>query len=188
MQQVWGGHGYIVENGMGQFVRDARIAQIYEGTNGVQAMDLCGRKLAQNGGRSVQAFFALVDAECEGAEGGLAPIAEKLAKANGELKAATMWFMANAMANPNNLGAGAYPYMTLMGTVAVGTMWLRMAKVAAAALASGTGDRAFYEAKLTTARYFAERHLPDCGALRRKIEAGADAVMALPAEAFATAA
>ena len=100
--------------------------------------------------------------------------------------------MQNAMANPNNLGAGAYSYMTLMGTVAVGLMWLKMAKVAAAALAGGApeaiGDRAFYEAKLTTARYFAERHLPDCGALRRKIEGGADSVMALPVEAFATAA
>ena len=188
MQQVWGGHGYIVENGMEQFVRDARIAMIYEGTNGIQAMDLCGRKLAANGGRAVQAFFALVDGECAGVEGDLAGIADKLAKANGELKAATLWFMQNAMANPNNLGAGAYPYMTLMGTVAVGLMWLKMAKVAAAALAGGVEDRAFYEAKLTTARYFAERHLPDAGALRRKIEGGADSVMALPVEAFATAA
>ncbi len=192
MQQVWGGHGYIVENGMEQFVRDVRIAMLYEGTNGIQAMDLCGRKLAANGGRAVQALFALVDEECAGAEGDLAPIAGALAKANGELKAATMWFMQNAMANPNNLGAGAYSYMTLMGTVAVGLMWLKMAKVAAAALAGGAseaiGDRAFYEAKMTTARYFAERHLPDCGALQRKIEGGADSVMALPVEAFSTAA
>jgi hypothetical protein len=95
--------------------------------------------------------------------------------------------MQNAMANPDHLGAGAYAYMTLMGTVAVGLMRLKMARVAAAALADGTEDRAFYEAKLTTARYFAERHLPDCGALRRKIEAGAESVMALPAKAFATA-
>jgi alkylation response protein AidB-like acyl-CoA dehydrogenase len=188
MQQVWGGHGYIVENGMEQFVRDARIAQIYEGTNGVQAMDLCGRKLAQNGGRAVQALFALVDDECAGLEGDLAPLGQALGKANGELKAATMWFMQNAMANPNHLGAGAYAYMTLMGTVAVGFMWLKMAKAAAEALAGGGEDRPFYEAKLTTARYFTERHLPDCGALRRKIEGGADSVMALPAEAFATAA
>ena len=188
MQQVWGGHGYIVENGMEQFVRDARIAMIYEGTNGIQAMDLAGRKLALNGGRAVQAFFALVDEECAAVEGELAPIAGSLAKANGELKAATMWFMQNAMANPNHLGAGAYSYMTLMGTVAVGLMWLKMAKVASTALAGGADDRAFYEAKLTTARYFSERHLPDCGALRRKIESGADSVMALPVEAFATAA
>ena len=160
---------------------------LYEGTNGIQAMDLAGRKLAANGGRAVQAFFALVEEECAGAEGDLAAIAGALAKANGELKAATLWFMQNAMANPDNLGAGAYPYMTLMGLVAVGLMWLKMAKVAAVALAGGAEDRAFYQAKLTTARYFAERHLPDCGALRRKIEGGAESVMALPVEAFATA-
>ena len=188
MQQVWGGHGYIAENGMEQFVRDARIAMIYEGANGVQAMDLVGRKLAMNGGRAVQALFAAVDAECAGVEGDLAPVAERLAKANAELKAATMWFMQNAMANPNNLGAGAYAYMTLMGIVAVGLMWLRMAKVAATALADGGAeDAAFYQAKLVTARHFAQSIMPDAGALRRKIEAGSEAVMALPPEAFATA-
>ena len=188
MQQVWGGHGYIAENGMEQFVRDARIAMIYEGANGVQAMDLVGRKLAMNGGRAVQALFAAVDAECAGVEGDLAPVAERLAKANAELKAATMWFMQNAMANPNNLGAGAYAYMTLMGIVAVGLMWLRMAKVAADAVTNGGAeDPAFYHAKLVTARHFAQSIMPDAGALRRKIEAGSEAVMALPPEAFATA-
>ncbi len=189
MQQIWGGHGYIVENGMEQFVRDARIAQIYEGANGVQAMDLVGRKLAANMGRAVQAFFALVDGECAAAKADaqLAPIAEKVEKANGELKAATMWFMQNAMANPNNAGAGAHHYMHIMGIVALGMTWLRMAKVSAEALATGTPDKAFYEAKLTTARYFAERFTPDAGALRRKIEAGSEAMMALPVEAFATA-
>jgi alkylation response protein AidB-like acyl-CoA dehydrogenase len=188
MQQVWGGHGYIVENGMEQFVRDARIAQIYEGANGIQAMDLAGRKLAQNGGRAVQALFAVVDTECAGVEGNLAPIAEKLAKANGELKAATMWFMQNAMTNPNDLGAGAYAYMTLTGIVAVGLMWLRMAKVAAAKLVGGGAeDPAFYSAKLVTARHFANAIMPEAGTLRRKIEAGSEAVMALPVEAFATA-
>ncbi len=189
MQQIWGGHGYIVENGMEQFVRDARIAQIYEGANGVQAMDLVGRKLAANMGRAVQAFFALVDGECVAAkaDGQLAPIAERIEKANGELKAATMWFMQNGMANPDNAGAGAHHYMHIMGVVAVGLMWLRMARVAAEALAGGASDKAFYEAKLTTARYFAERFAPDAGALRRKIEAGSEAMMALPAEAFATA-
>jgi alkylation response protein AidB-like acyl-CoA dehydrogenase len=188
MQQVFGGHGYIVEWGMEQFVRDSRIAMIYEGTNGVQAMDLAGRKLAQNGGAAIQAFFKLVDDEVAGAEGDLAPIAQAVGKANGELKAATMWFMQNAMANPNNLGAGAHHYMHIMGVVSLGLMWLKMARVAAARIGEGTGDTAFYEAKLTTARYFAERFAPDAGALRRKIEAGAEALMALPEEAFATAA
>ncbi len=184
MQQIWGGHGYIVENGMDQFVRDARIAMIYEGANGVQAMDLVGRKLGGNGGRAIAAFFAEVDAECAGAPEGLTAIAGKVAKANGELKAATLWLMQNAQGHPNNAGAGAYAYMTITGIVALGLMWLRMGKVAAAGLASGEGDKAFYEAKLITARYYAERFLPDAGALRRKIEAGAEAMMALPAEAF----
>ncbi len=108
---------------------------IYEGTNGVQAMDLVGRKLALNGGRAVQRLFALVDAECaeESADETVRLVAERLSKATGEMKAATMWFMQNAMANPNNLGAGAYAYMTLTGIVSLGLMWLRMAKVSAAA-------------------------------------------------------
>ena len=189
MQQIWGGHGYIAENGMEQFVRDARIAMIYEGANGVQAMDLVGRKLPANMGRSIQAFFALVDGECEAAKADtqLAPIAAGVAKANGELKAATMWLMQNAMANPNNAGAGAHHYMHITGIVALGLMWLRMAKVAAQALADGSTDKVFYEAKLVTARYFAERYTPDAGALRRKIEVGSASMMELPLEAFATA-
>lgn len=188
MQQIWGGHGYIIENGMEQFVRDARIAMIYEGANGVQAMDLVGRKLARNGGRAIQAFFAMVDKECDDANDNeqLIGFAERLAKANGELKAGTMWFMQNAMANPDNAGAGAYHYMHMTGIVALGLMWLRMAKVATAALAEKSGD-SFYEAKLVTARYFGERYLPDVGAMRRKIETGAEAMMALPMESFATA-
>ena len=189
MQQIWGGHGYIVDNGMEQFVRDARIAQIYEGANGVQAMDLVGRKLGANMGRAVQAFFALVDGECATAKADpeLPPIAERIEKAGGELKAATMWLMQNGMTNPNNAGAGAHHYMHLMGIVSLGLMWLRMATVAQAALAGGASDKAFYEAKLVTARYFAERFTPDAGALRRKMEAGSEAMMMLPLEAFATA-
>jgi len=189
MQQVFGGHGYIEEWGMSQFVRDARITQIYEGANGVQAMDLVGRKLATNGGRAVQALFAEVVKEAAEAKAdpALSALAERVEKANGELKAATMWFMQNGMANPNNVGAGAHHYMHIMGIVALGLMWLKAGKVASAALAAGTSDKAFYEAKLVTARYFGERFTPDAGALRRKIESGADAVMELPVEAFATA-
>ena len=189
MQQVFGGHGYIEEWGMSQFVRDARIAMIYEGANGVQAMDLVGRKLAQNGGRAVQTLFALVDADCAAAKAKpeLASLAAAVEAANGELKAATMWFMANGMANPNQVGAGAHHYMHIMGIVALGSQWLRMGQAALAALASGNGDKAFYEAKLTTARYYGERFCPDAAALRRKIEAGSEAIMALPVEAFATA-
>ncbi|HOB13531.1 MAG TPA: acyl-CoA dehydrogenase C-terminal domain-containing protein [Novosphingobium sp.] len=187
MQQCFGGHGYIEEWGMSQFVRDARITQIYEGANGVQAMDLVGRKLAQNGGRAVQAFFAMVDAECAAARSvaGLEGLAGQVEKACGELKAATMWLMQNGMMNPNNAGAGAHHYMHIMGIVSLGLMWLRMGAVATDALAAGTADKAFYEAKLVTARYFGERFTPDAGALRRKLEAGSEAMMALPVEAFA---
>jgi hypothetical protein len=174
---------------MEQYVRDARIAQIYEGTNGVQAMDLVGRKLAMNGGRAIQAFFKLVadDVAAAKQDEATAQFATDLEKANGQLQAATMWFMANGMKNPENVGAGAYSYMTLMGIVAVGTMWLRMAVAANKLKAAGEGDAAFFDAKLITARFFAERILPDAGALRRKIEGGAESVMALPAEMFMAA-
>jgi hypothetical protein len=186
MQQVFGGHGYIEEWGMSQFVRDARIAQIYEGTNGIQAMDLVGRKLAQNGGRAVQAFFAEVDAACAAAKSQpeLEQLAAQVERANGELKAATMWFMQNGMTQPNNVGAGAHHYMHIMGIVALGLMWLKMGAVAVEAIAGGSADKAFYEAKLVTARYFGQRYTPDAGALRCKIEAGSEAMMQLPVEAF----
>jgi len=132
MQQVYGGHGYIAEWGMEQFVRDSRIAMIYEGTNGVQAMDLAGRKLAQHGGRAVQAFFKLVDDEVAAAkdEDGMADLAAALEKAVGEQKAATMWFMQNAMQNPNHLGSGAHHYMHIMGITCLMLMWVKMARVA----------------------------------------------------------
>ena len=188
MQQVWGGHGYIAENGMDQFVRDARIAMIYEGANGIQAMDLVGRKLAQNGGRAIQLLFKTIDEECatsESADPAVALVAERLAKASGHLKAATLWFMQNAMADRNALGAGAYAYMTLTGVVSLGLMWLKTAKVASASLAATTDDKQFYEAKLLCAKHWALRFAPNAGALRYEVEAGAETIMGLPAEAFA---
>ena len=115
----------------------------------------------------------------------LSDIADRVAKANGELKAATMWFVQNGLANPNNAGAGAHHYMHIAGIVGLGLMWLRMAKVAAERLDGGAEDKRFYEAKLVTARYFAERFVPDAGALRRKIEAGSQAMMALDPDIFA---
>ncbi|NCN85749.1 MAG: acyl-CoA dehydrogenase [Sphingomonadales bacterium] len=188
-QQVYGGHGYITEWGMEQFVRDARIAMIYEGTNGIQAMDLVGRKLGQNGGRAVQAFFKVVADEIAKAKehDKLSKFAEALEKANGELQKATMWFMQNGLVNPNNAGAGAYHYMHLMGIVSLGLMWLRMSEAAQAALDAGTDNAKYYEAKLITAQYFAERFLPDTGSLRRKIEGGSESIMALDPEMFAVA-
>ena len=188
-QQVFGGHGYIWENGVEQYVRDARIAQIYEGTNGVQAMDLVGRKLAMNGGRALQAFLKIVATEVADAKGHdtLTGFADALEKASGQLQAATMWLMQNAMRKPDNAGAGAVHYMHILGIVATGLMWLRMAKAAAGLLESGEGDSKYLEAKLITARYFAERIMPDAGALRRKIESGAESLMALDPEMFLTA-
>jgi alkylation response protein AidB-like acyl-CoA dehydrogenase len=185
-QQVFGGHGYIREWGMEQFVRDARIAQIYEGTNGVQAMDLVGRKLAKDGGRAVRAFFEVVgrDIAAAKAAGDPAGIAEPLEKAVGHLQGATMWLAQNGMADPNHAGAGAYAYMQLMGLVTLGWMWLKMAGVSARLKDDGNEDRAFHEAKIATARFFAERELVSAGAFRRKVEAGADSLMALPVEAF----
>jgi alkylation response protein AidB-like acyl-CoA dehydrogenase len=185
-QQVFGGHGYIREWGMEQFVRDARIAQIYEGTNGIQAMDLVGRKLAQNGGRAVQALFSLVATEVAEAKADpeLAAIAGALERATGELQQSTMWLMQNAMTNPNNAGAAAYSYMNLMGIVCLGLMWLRMSKASAAVLANGAEDADLHRAKLITGRFYAERLMPEAGALRRQIEAGSESLMALPVEAF----
>ncbi|MGE4411380.1 MAG: acyl-CoA dehydrogenase C-terminal domain-containing protein [Sphingobium sp.] len=186
-QQIFGGHGYIREWGMEQYVRDARIAQIYEGANGVQAMDLIGRKLAQNGGRAIQLFFKILAAEVAEAKQDerLVALAEALEKANGQLQAATMWLMQNAMTNPENAGAAAYPYMHIMGIVSTGLMWLRMAKAALERIDAGDDDKAWLEAKLVTARFYAERIMPDAGALRRKIEGGAESLMALPPEMFA---
>ncbi len=185
-QQVYGGHGYVREWGVEQYVRDARIAMIYEGANGVQAMDLVGRKLGRDGGRAVMALFQTIGEEIAAGktESSTADLAARLERGLGELQAATMWLMQNGMANPNNAGAAAYSYMELMGVVSLGWMWLRMARASSAALAAGTDDRNRHEAKLVTARFFAERMLPDAGALRRKIEGGAEALMALPVEAF----
>ena len=185
-QQVFGGHGYIREWGMEQFVRDARIAQIYEGTNGIQAMDLVGRKLGMNGGRGTQAYLALVNGALADAKGDdrLAEIAAPLEAALGDLQASTIWLLQNGMANPDNAGAGATAYLELMGIVALGHMWLLMAKAAHAAINGGGADRDFYDAKIVTARYYAQRYFPDARALRTKLEAGSAAMMALPANAF----
>ncbi len=186
MQQVFGGHGYIDEWGMGQYVRDARINMIYEGANGVQALDLVGRKLPAKGGRAIQLFFKTVTDEIAVAK--LAPAlvdyATRLEKALGDMQAGTMWLMQHGMANPDNAGAGSTAFMHMTGIVTLGLMWLRMAQAAETALNAGTEDKAYMEAKLMTARFFAERVMPDTGALRRKMEGGAEVIMAMPVEAF----
>ncbi|NNM76741.1 acyl-CoA dehydrogenase [Sphingomonas sp. ID1715] len=188
-QQVYGGHGYIAEWGMEQYVRDARIAMIYEGTNGVQAMDLVGRKLPSKGGAAIQAFFATVGEDIAAAKDGPnGALATALGESLAELQSATMWLMQNGFANPNNAGAGAVPYMHLMGLVTLGLMWLRMAQAAQAQLDAGAGDKAFLEAKLATARFYFARIAPRAIGLRKELEGGAETLMALPPEAFARAA
>ncbi|MEW6634545.1 MAG: acyl-CoA dehydrogenase [Pseudomonadota bacterium] len=186
-QQVFGGHGYIEEHGMSQFVRDARIAMIYEGANGIQALDLVGRKLAQNGGRAVQAFFKEVGEFCEEnrADEKMAPFTKALKKGLNDLQSATMWLVQNAMAKPDNAGAASTDYMHLFGLVALGYMWAQMAKSAQAKLAEGAnGTAAFYDNKLVTARFFMERIMPETATRVARISSGADTLMALPAEAF----
>jgi acyl-CoA dehydrogenase len=186
-QQVFGGHGYIAEHGMEQFVRDARIAMIYEGANGVQALDLVGRKLPRDGGRALQAFFAEVTAYIKdhSADAALAPYVKPLGQALSELQQATMWFMQNALGSPDNAGAGSTDYMHLFGLVALGYMWCLIAEAAkgkAAEGANGAGER--MAAKLVTGRFFAERMLPATATHLARIKAGAASTMALPAEAF----
>jgi alkylation response protein AidB-like acyl-CoA dehydrogenase len=185
-QQVFGGHGYIREHGMEQFVRDARITQIYEGTNGIQAMDLVGRKLPKDGGRAVRAFLELLGRDIADARhaGDPAGVAAALEPALKDLQAATMWLAQNGMAEPDHAGAGAYAYMDLLGLVSLGWMWLKMAAASQRALNDGTGDEPFHDAKLVTARFYATRELPLSAALRKKIEAGAETLMKIPAEAF----
>ena len=185
-QQIYGGHGYIEEWGMSQFTRDARIAMIYEGANGVQALDLVGRKLAQDGGKHVMAFFDMVKTFCAEQKDveGMEAFVEPLKKASKDLQAAGMFFMQNGMKTPNAALAGSTDFMHLMGHVCLGLMWARMARASLDALASGTSDAAFYETKLATGRYYMARRLPATALHLARIESGADTVMALSEDQF----
>ena len=186
-QQVYGGHGYIEESGMSQFVRDARIAMIYEGANGVQALDLVGRKLAQDGGKHVMAFFDLVKDFIKENDGNAAlkeGFLEPLKAASKDLQAAGMFFMKNGMKDPNAALAGSYDFMHMFGHVCLGLMWARMAKAAQEALDSGTSDKSFYEAKIATGRYYMARQLPMTTTHLARINSGAVPVMALSADQF----
>jgi len=187
-QQVYGGHGYIEEWGMSQFTRDARIAMIYEGANGVQALDLVGRKLAQDGGKHVMAFFDMVKGFAKENTGQNEAFdrdfLEPLKAASKDLQAAGMYFMQNGMKNPNNALSGSYDFMHMFGHVCLGLMWARMAQAAQAALDAGTTDAAFYETKLATGRYYMARQLPATAMHLTRIQSGADTVMALDAANF----
>ena len=185
-QQCLGGHGYVREWGMEQFVRDARIAMIYEGTNGIQALDLVGRKLPLNGGRALRLWLTEIETalNVSSAESRLQPITDGLRRALGDLHGATQWLMRNALTQPDNAAAGSMAYLHLMGLVALGHQWLLMAGAALAALDGAPADAAFYENKLITARYFASHQLPETAVHRARVEAGAANMMALDAASF----
>jgi hypothetical protein len=185
-QQVFGGHGYIRESGMEQIVRDARIAMIYEGANGIQALDLVGRKLPADGGRALRAFLAEVGAFLAeaGAEEAMAGYVVPLGSAVKDLQDAVGWLMKNGTANPDEAAAGSTDFMHMFGLVALAYMWAMMARKAQARLTNGAGDRAFLEAKLATGAYFMQRVLPETRAHFARIVSGAAPVMALDADAF----
>ncbi|MBW8813450.1 MAG: acyl-CoA dehydrogenase C-terminal domain-containing protein [Caulobacterales bacterium] len=182
--QVHGGSGFTEHFAASQYLRDVRIALIYEGTNGVQALDLVGRKLAADGGRAVMSFFAELDAFVEGeTDAAMKPFTDPLAKAKGELQEATLWLMQNGLANPDNAGAASTDYLHLFGLTALAYMWALQAKAALARIAAGDSDP-FYDRKVTVGRYYVERVLPETASRLAKLKAGADLMMKLPAEAF----
>jgi alkylation response protein AidB-like acyl-CoA dehydrogenase len=183
--QVHGGSGFTEHFPVSQYLRDCRISMIYEGTNGVQALDLVGRKLAANGGRAVMSFFGDIDAFVDANAGAdvMKPFVEGLAAVKAQLQDATGWLMQNGLANPDNAGAASTDYMQLFGLTGMAYMWALMAKAAAAKIAAGDTDP-FYASKLAIGRYFVERVLPEAGAHLAKLKTGAGSMMALPAEAF----
>jgi butyryl-CoA dehydrogenase len=185
--QVLGGHGYIREWGMEQLVRDCRITQIYEGANGIQALDLVGRKMPLHNGRLLRRFFHPVDAyirqRLDRPE--LQEFVMPLAKAFGRLQQVTALVAQKGLADPDEAGAAATEYLRAFGFVAYAYLWARMAEVALAKLAApGEADTVFYRGKLATARFFMTRLLPETNALFAAIAAGAKPLMELEAEAF----
>jgi len=182
--QVFGGHGYIGEWGMEQLVRDARIAQIYEGANGIHALDLTGRKLSMHNGRLVKRYLKILNSFLadQSGDAALEEFIEPLAGAVASLDTATRWVAEAGKRNPEEIGAASYDYMRLMALVSFGYMWARTAVIATKKL---PGDNSgFYQTKLTTARFFMKRLLPQTEALEKSLRAGSDSLMDLPAESF----
>jgi acyl-CoA dehydrogenase len=185
-QQTLGGSGFTTEWGLEQFVRDCRITMIYEGTNGIQALDLVGRKLGLGGGRAVMGFFDLVKGfikENEGNEDLKAGFLDPLKAASKDLQQAAMFFMQEAGKNPANALAGSYDFMHLFGHTCLGFMWARMAKASTDALERGE-DAEFHRAKIATGRYYMARQLPATRTHLARIESGAEPVMELEAAGF----
>ncbi len=185
-QQVFGGHGYIAEWGMEQFVRDARITMIYEGANGIQALDLVGRKLPKDGGRAIMAYFKEVGAfiAAGSADDALKPYVDPLQAALGDLQKATIWLMQNGLARPDNAGAASYDYMHLFGRVALGYVWARIAKAALEKKSREPASAKAMETKLIVGKFFMERMLPETSLRLARIVTGADTMMSLEAEMF----
>jgi len=185
-QQVLGGAGFVKDYPLEQFVRDSRIALIYEGTNGIQALDLVGRKLPQNGGRAIMAFFKHIDQFLADTKtnDALKPWREGLASARAALDEATQWLIAIGLSNPDNAGAVAMDYLHLTALTALASVWAGMVMTAQAKLKDGGADKAFYENKIKTGRYFLDRVLPDAALHLQRLKAGSEAMLALPAEAF----
>jgi hypothetical protein len=172
--QCYGGHGYIRDNGVEQFVRDGRINMVYEGANGVQAMDLVGRKLGRKGGAAPLALFAALNAWLAENEKDqkLAPYGQGLKRGVEALQAATGWLAQHGLQNPNDAGTAASDYLRLMGIVMLGWMWARMAKL------SLGKDGKLYQDKLICARYWMERMMPETALLLERIQAGSETIMA----------
>jgi hypothetical protein len=183
--QTHGGSGFTEHFPASQFLRDSRITLIYEGTNGVQALDLVGRTVAAKGGRAVMTFFGEIDQFLGEKEkvAGLEPFLAGLKDSREKLQEATMWLMQNGLANPDNAGAASTDYLLLFGLTALSYMWAKMADAALAKIAAGETDP-FYANKLIVGRFFLERILPDAGAHLAKLKTGAATMMSLPAEAF----
>ncbi|MBM3620948.1 MAG: acyl-CoA dehydrogenase [Alphaproteobacteria bacterium] len=183
--QTYGGHGFIREHGVEQLARDARITMLYEGANGVQALDLVGRKLPMKGGRPAQRLLGEINGFIAANKGdaAMAEFVEPLEKAIGRVQDSALWLMQNGMKNPDEAGGAATDFLRLMGLSAMAYMWARIAKAARAGLAKGT-DNDFYNAKLATGRFFVQRVLPQTTSLSHQIKAGASTMMALDAAAF----
>ena len=183
--QVFGGHGYIHEHGMEQIARDARIATLYEGTTGIQALDLLGRKVLGSGGKLLQGFTAMIDAFCAAHDGAeYAEFVKPLRAHSQEWLGLSMKLGEAAMANADNAGAAAVDYLMYSGYVTLAYFWARMAVLAKQKIAAAPGEVSFYEAKVMTARFYFERLLPRTESLKITMLAGADNLMRMPEALF----
>ncbi len=182
--QVLGGHGYIREHGMEQYVRDARIAQIYEGTNGIQALDLVGRKITAFDGRYLQQFFGPVESYLQqnASNPYLKSFIQPLRDSFDMLKSATQYVAQQLTTSPDDSAAAATDYLRMFGLVALGYLWARMAEVASAKV--NGGESLFYQAKIDTAHFYFERLLPQCSALHQTISVGSNIIMKFNDDAF----